>query len=135
MFVVPLLLALSAFVAAVIQRITGLGYVLVLTGPVVLLYGAVAGTGTSIALSLVASVSALPFVWRDIAWKRVLWLLVPAAVVAAPAAWLVRALPEAMLLLLVAALGALSLLAGRIPGLARLFTGRSGVESSRSATK
>lgn len=124
--VLPLLLALSAFVAAVIQRITGLGFVLVLTGPVVLLYGGVTGTGMSIALSLVASASALPFVWRDIEWKRVLWLLVPAALVAPLAAWIVRIVPEAALLLLVAALAILALVAGRIRGLSTLFSGRSG---------
>ena len=45
--------ASAAFVAAVIQRITGLGFVLVLIGPVVLLYGGREGVTLGVLLALV----------------------------------------------------------------------------------
>ena len=54
----------AAFVAAAIQRITGLGFVLVLVGPIVLLYGPLEGITISVLLALVASLSAVPLVWR-----------------------------------------------------------------------
>lgn len=122
----PLLLACAALVAGVIQRITGLGFVLVLTAPVILLYGAFTGTAMSVFLALIASLAALPLVWKQIVWRRVLWLLLPAAVVAPLAAWAVRLLPEPAILLLIAALAAFALTASRIPGFSRLYHGRSG---------
>ena len=53
-----ILAAIAAFVAAVIQRITGLGFVLVLVGPIVLLYGPVEGVTLGVLLALVASLTA-----------------------------------------------------------------------------
>lgn len=122
----PVILALAALVAGVIQRITGLGFVLVLTAPVVLLYGAVPGTALSVLLALAASGVALPTVWREVDWRRVAWLLVPALVIAPLGAWVVNAVPEAALLLLVAGFATLGLVASRIPAMSVLFRGRPG---------
>jgi len=46
------LACISALIAAVIQRITGLGFVLVLVGPIVLLYGALEGVTIGVLLAL-----------------------------------------------------------------------------------
>ena len=72
-----ILAAIAAFVAAVIQRITGLGFVLVLVGPIVLLYGPVEGVTLGVLLALVASLVAIPLVWRQIDWGRSWWLIWP----------------------------------------------------------
>lgn len=116
----------AALIAAVIQRITGLGFVLVLVGPIVLLYGALEGTTIGVMLALVASVSALPFVWRQVEWRRAWWLIWPGLAAAPFAALLVRTLPEAGLMLLIAAMAFFALVAGWIPALSAGLTGRTG---------
>lgn len=118
--------AVAAFVAAVIQRITGLGFVLVLIGPAVLLYGGREGGTIAILLALIASVAALPLVWREIDVRRAWWLIWPGLLTAPVGALVVRLLPDAALLLLVAALAFFALLAPRMPMLAEALTGRSG---------
>jgi uncharacterized membrane protein YfcA len=123
----------AAFVAAVIQRITGLGFVLVLVGPIVLLYGPVEGITIGVLLALVASSSAVPLVWRQVEWKRAWWLIWPGLVAAPFAALLVRVLPEAALLLLIAAMAYFALVAGWIPVLAASLQGRTGAVVAGSA--
>lgn len=120
------LACLTAFIAAIIQRITGIGFVLVLVGPIVVLYGPVEGVTIDVLLALVAALSAIPFVWRDIQWRRA-WLLIWPGMLAAPfAAVLVHTLPDAALLLLTAGMAYVALIAGWIPSLAVMLTGRSG---------
>ena len=127
------LACLAALVAAVIQRITGLGFVLVLIGPIVLLYGPVEGVTIGVLLALVASLSAIPFVWRRIEWPRA-WRLIWPGLLAAPfGALLVRALPEPALLLLVAAMAYFALVAGWIPALSGMLTGRVGAITAGAA--
>ena len=128
-----ILAAIAAFVAAVIQRITGLGFVLVLVGPIVLLYGPVEGVTLGVLLALVASLAAIPLVWRHIDWPRTWWLIWPGVVAAPFGALLVRLLPDAALLLLIAALAYFALVAGRIPALSASLTGRMGAVVSGSA--
>lgn len=128
-----ILAAIAAFVAAVIQRITGLGFVLVLVGPIVLLYGPVEGVTLGVLLALVASLTAIPLVWRQIDWARSWWLIWPGIVAAPFGALLVRLLPDAALLLLIAAMAYLALLAGRISALSASLTGRMGAVVSGSA--
>lgn len=123
----------AAFVAAVIQRITGLGFVLVLLGPIVLLYGPVEGITIGVLLALVASSSAVPLVWRQVEWKRAWWLIWPGLVAAPFAALLVRVLPDAALLLLIAAMAYFALVAGWIPVLAASLQGRTGAVVAGSA--
>ncbi len=128
-----LLACAATFVAAVIQRITGLGFVLVLLGPVVLLYGPVEGITIGLLLALVASASAVPLVWRQVEWKRTWWLVWPGLVAAPFAAVLVRVLPDAALLLLIAAMAYFALVAGWIPALSASLQGRAGAVVAGSA--
>jgi uncharacterized membrane protein YfcA len=131
---VTLVLAcLAAFVAAVIQRITGLGFVLVLVGPIVLLYGPLEGVTIGVLLALVASLTAIPLVWKHIEWRRAWWLIWPGLIAAPFAALLVRVLPEPALLLLIAAMAYFALLAGRMPALSASLTGRTGAVVAGSA--
>lgn len=123
---VVILAGVAAFVAAVIQRITGLGFVLVLIGPVVLIYGPVEGVTIAVLLALVASLVAIPMVWRHIDWRRAWWLIWPGLLAAPFGALVVRLLPEAALLLLIAAMAFFALVAGHIPALSAPLTGRRG---------
>lgn len=116
----------AAFVAAVIQRITGLGFVLVVLGPVVLVYGAREGVTIGVLLALVAAVSAVPLVWRRVAWRRTWWLIWPGLLAAPLGAFLVSVLPDAALLLLVAAMAYFALVAGWLPALSAGLRGRPG---------
>lgn len=125
--------ALAAFVAAVIQRITGLGFVLVLIGPIVLMYGGREGVTIGVLLALVAALTALPLVWREIDWHRSWWLIWPGLVTAPMGALVVRVLPDAALLLVVAALAFFALLAPRMPLLSSALTGRSGAVAAGAA--
>ena len=116
----------AAAVSAVIQRITGLGFVLALIGPIVLLYGGLEGVTIAVQLALIAALTAIPFVWRDIDWKRT-WMLIWPGLIAAPfGAVLVWSLPEPALLLMVALLAYCTLLVGRMPVLLSALTGTSG---------
>lgn len=127
------LACLAAFVAAVIQRITGLGFVLVLVGPIVLFYGPLEGITIGVLLALVASLSAVPLVWREVEWKRAWWLIWPGLIAAPFAALLVRVLPDAALLLLIAAMAYFALVAGWIPALSASLRGRPGAVVAGSA--
>lgn len=128
-----LLAAAAALVAAAIQRITGLGFVLVLLGPVVAVYGAREGVTVAVLLALVAAVAALPLVWRQIDRVRA-WRLIWPGLIAAPAgALVVQVLPEPALLLLVAAMAFFALLAGHLPALSAALTGRSGAIAAGGA--
>lgn len=124
---------IAAFVAAVIQRITGLGFVLVLVGPIVLLYGPVEGITIGVLLALVASLSAIPLVWRRVEWRRTWWLIWPGLIAAPFGALLVQVLPEPALLLLIAAMAFFALVAGRIPALSASLRGRPGAVVAGSA--
>ena len=127
------LAGIAAFVAAVIQRITGLGFVLVLVGPIVLLYGPVEGITIAVILALIASLVAIPLVWRRIDWRRTWWLVWPGLLAAPFGVLVVRLLPEAALLLLIAAMAYLALVAGHLPALSASLTGRTGAVIAGSA--
>jgi len=107
------LMCLAAVVAAVIQRLTGLAFILVLIGPAVLVYGGVEGVTVAVLLAVVASLTAIPFAWRMLDARRTLWLL-GAGLVATPlGALLPRVLPETALLFVIAAMALIALLAPR----------------------
>ena len=121
---------IATFGAAIIQRITGLGFVLALIGPIVLLYGGLEGVTLAVQLALVSALAALPFVWRDVWWRRA-WTLIWPGLIAAPfGAVLVWSLPEPALLLLVGLLAIATLLLGRVPS---LLAGLSGACGARIA--
>ncbi|MHC2999684.1 hypothetical protein OB08_10710 [Microbacterium sp. HJ5] len=112
---------------------TGLGFVLVLVGPIVLLYGPLEGVTIGVLLALVASLTAIPLVWRHIEWSRTWWLIWPGLIAAPFGALLVRVLPDAALLLLIAAMAYFALVAGWIPALAASLRGRPGAVVAGSA--
>ncbi len=120
------LAAIAAFVSALIQRITGLGFMLVLVGPIVLLYGPFEGVTIGVLLALVAALAAIPLVWRDVDWRRAWWLIWPGLVAAPFGALLVSVLPDAALLLLISAMAYFALVAGWIPALSASLQGRMG---------
>ncbi|HCS60523.1 MAG TPA: hypothetical protein DIW46_03865 [Microbacterium sp.] len=104
----------AAVIAAIIQRITGLAFVLVLIGPVVVIYGPVEGVTIAVLLAVVASICAVPTVWRDVDWRRTIPLVL-AGVVAAPfGALITRVLSETALLFTIAAMAIIALLAPRL---------------------
>ena len=123
----------AAFVAAIIQRITGLGFVLVLIGPIVLLYGPVDGVTIAVILALIASLVAIPLVWKRIDWPRTWWLVWPGLLAAPLGVLVVRLLPDAALLLLIAAMAYFALVAGHVPALSAPLTGRTGAVVAGSA--
>ncbi|MBV0894280.1 TSUP family transporter [Microbacterium sp. NC79] len=125
--------AVATLIAAIIQRITGLGFVLALFGPLVLIYGAVEGTTIAVLLALAASLTAIPMVWRDIDWRRFVWIALPGIAMVPLGAMVVRMLDEAWLLILIALLAFFALTAGKIPSLSRLFVGRTGAMASGAA--
>lgn len=120
------LTAAATVVAAVIQRVTGLAFVLVLIGPVVLVYGPVEGVTVAVLLAVIASLFAMPGAWRDVDWPRTLWLL-GAGLLAAPFGALTSVLlPDAAMLLLIGGMGVLALSAQRLGPIARHVRGRPG---------
>ncbi|PKI90500.1 hypothetical protein CW368_09945 [Actinomycetales bacterium SN12] len=120
------LIAAATIVAAVIQRVTGLAFVLVLIGPIVLAYGPVEGVTIAVFLAVIASLFAVPSAWRDVDWPRTLWLL-GAGLAAAPlGALTAAALPETALLFLIGAMGVLALSAQHLGAVARHVRGRPG---------
>jgi uncharacterized protein len=120
------LAALIAFIAAAIQRITGIGFVLVFLGPIVLLYGPYEGPTLTILLALVAAAIALPLVWREIDWKRSAFIIGPGLALAPLGALVVHRLSSAWLMILTALLACFSLVAAYIPALAKHLRGRRG---------
>ncbi|UNK71942.1 sulfite exporter TauE/SafE family protein [Microbacterium sp. H1-D42] len=120
------LTAAVTVLAAVIQRVTGLAFVLVLIGPIVLAYGPVEGVTVAVLLAVIASLFAVPGAWREVDWPRTLWLL-GAGMLAAPlGALTASALPEPALLLLIGGMGVLALSAQRLGPIARHVRGRPG---------
>jgi uncharacterized membrane protein YfcA len=121
------LVGLAALVAGIIQRVTGLAFVLVLIGPIVLVFGPIEGVTLAVLLAVIASLSALPSAWRDIDWGRTAWLL-GAGLIAAPfGALLARLLPEPALLFVIAGMAIIALLGPRVSGpAAGLLRGRRG---------
>lgn len=120
------LTAAATIVAAIIQRVTGLAFVLVLIGPIVLAHGPVEGVTIAVLLAVVASLFAVPGAWRDVDWPRTLWLL-GAGLAAAPLGALTAAmLPEPLLLLLIGVIGIIALSVQWLGPIARHVRGRPG---------
>lgn len=98
-----------------------------LIGPIVLVYGAIEGVTLAVLLAVIASVFALPSAWRDVDWRRTLWLL-GAGLLAAPfGALMTRLMPEPALLFVIAAMAVIALLGPRVSSpAAAVLRGRRG---------
>ncbi|WP_353115445.1 TSUP family transporter [Microbacterium sp.] len=117
-------------VAAIIQRVTGLAFVLVLIGPVVLAFGPVEGVTIAVLLAVIASLFAVPGAWREVDWPRTRWLLAAGLLAAPLGALTSQLLPEPALLLLIGAMGLIALNAQRFGKLAAQLRGRGGAIGS-----
>ncbi|MDT0158668.1 TSUP family transporter [Microbacterium sp. ARD32] len=120
------LIAIATVIAAVVQRVTGLAFVLVLIGPIVIAYGPVQGVTVAVLLAIIASLFAVPSAWRDVDWPRTLWLLAAGLAAAPLGALTAAALPQTALLFLIGAMGVLALSAQRLGRIARHVRGRPG---------
>ncbi|MGM1029382.1 MAG: sulfite exporter TauE/SafE family protein [Actinomycetota bacterium] len=73
-----LLYAAALLVATVAQRVIGLGFGLVM-GPVsVMVAGPIAAVPLNCIFAAIGCTLMLPSVWRDVDWRRLTWLVVPA---------------------------------------------------------
>jgi uncharacterized membrane protein YfcA len=120
------LAALIAVVAALVQRITGLGFALVATAPLVVLYGPLEGVRLVVLLGLVASGGMLLAVLGEVDWRRTGYIVAAGALCSPLAAWVSVVAPGPVLLLIVGGAALLSLLVGRISPLVRFLTGVPG---------
>jgi len=100
--------------AAIVQRITGLGFALVATPPMVLLTDAIEGVLITLLMSVLVSMAMGVGLWRDIDWRRSTVLVLAGALVAIPAAWVVTVFSPSWLMILIGAAALLSLLAGHL---------------------
>lgn len=103
-------MTLAVAAGAASQRLTGLGFALVAAPFLVLLLGPFQGVLLANLLSLVSNLMVLSTTWREIDWRRLLQLAVPAVVLVAPGAWVARTLPGPVLLTVVGGLALASLL-------------------------
>jgi uncharacterized protein len=94
---VLLLVALSVFMGAASQRITGMGFALIASPALVIVLGAFDGVIVVNLCAVVSSLLILPRVWRHIEWSRFTWLVVPALVGTAVGAIVAARLPGPVL--------------------------------------
>jgi len=105
-------------VAAVLQRITGLGFAMMLAPFLVVILGPHTGVMLTNMLAFVAPLLMMPLVWRDIEWRRLL-IIAPVALLVMPLfGWIAAVSPAGPLYIAVASLVllglALSLVVSRI---------------------
>ncbi|GAA2415616.1 sulfite exporter TauE/SafE family protein [Actinomadura vinacea] len=91
--------SLGVLVGAGTQRVTGVGFALVAGPLLVLLLGPVEGVRLVNLLSLLSSMVVLPTVWREVEFRRVARLAVPALLVLPAGAWIARNVPGAPLMI------------------------------------
>lgn len=91
-------------VAATLQRLTGLGFAMMMSPFLVVMIGPHGGVMLTNILSFLAPALMIPVVWKDIDWRR-LAVFGPAAVLVMPAfGWLAAASPQGPLYIVVASL-------------------------------
>lgn len=119
-------LALVVVLGSSTQRITGMGFALVASPLLVLLMGPDEAVLLLQVLGVITSVLVLVSVWRDVDWKALPWLIMPAALGIIPGAWLAQALPGPGLQIAVGLMILLALVATVASSRARIFKGRGG---------
>ncbi|MDR8020099.1 sulfite exporter TauE/SafE family protein [Nesterenkonia aerolata] len=92
----------AVLVSAVVQRVSGFGFGLVLAPPLVVLLGSHQGVMLANFLSIIAPLFIMPRVWRDIDWRRFRMLALPALLVIPIAAWFSTLTPPGFLDIIVA---------------------------------
>lgn len=121
-----LIAVVVVLLAAIIQRITGLGFALVATPALVLLIGPSEGVQLVVLIGIVACGAMGLTMWRSIDWTRALWLIWPVLIVAPLAAWVVDISAEPVLLVIVGIAAVLGLLTGRLRQASVLLVGKRG---------
>ena len=106
-----ILLALAVFAGAAAQRLTGMGFALVSAPLLTLLLGTMTGVTVVQVLGMAVSGALLISVWRDVDWRTLIWILIPAFVAIVPGVFVVRALPGPMLEIVIGLLVVIALLA------------------------
>jgi len=101
---IPLAVVGLVLLAAVIQRLVGLGFGMVMAPFLVVLIGAHEGVMLVNFLSIFAPMLVLPRIWGDIEWRKVVWLGIPALAIMPLAAWVSVSSPAGPLYVVVAAL-------------------------------
>ncbi|QTX05855.1 sulfite exporter TauE/SafE family protein [Agromyces archimandritae] len=87
------LLSVAILAGAFAQRITGMGFALVVSPFLVVLLGPFDGVLVVNACAVLSSLIILPRVWRDVEWGRLVRLAVPAVVGTATGAWVAAHVP------------------------------------------
>lgn len=91
-------------VATVLQRLTGLGFAMLVTPFFVIMLGTHSGVMLTALLAIVASVVMLPSMWRHVDWSAVAWIGLPAVLIVPVASWVGRWFDTAIIYLLVGGL-------------------------------
>src|SRR5699024_12664919 len=120
-----LCILLLSFISTALQLITGLGFAMLTAPFAVVALGTHQGIMLTTVLAVIASLLMSPGMWRDIDWRRVAWIGIPAAVSVPPAAWIGSMIDTSIVYLLVGALVILGLsVALLMQGTTKPATGR-----------
>ncbi len=128
------LLALGVLVAALTQRITGIGFALVCAPLLVLAAGPFQGVVLANLLSLVVNVLVFAVSWRDTEWVKGLLLAVPALLTIPVGAYVARTMPPAPLMVVIGMLVILALGAVILSSRARVLRGPGGAVAVGAAS-
>jgi len=93
-FVVALV---AVLIGAVGQRVIGMGWGLVVTPAIALVAGPLAAVLVVNLYGAIACLVILPTVWRDVDWRRLLWIAIPAVALMVPGLLLAKGLDTDLL--------------------------------------
>lgn len=125
--VLALLVGATVSFASATQRITGLGYALVASPPLVLLLGAATGVALIQIMGVSVAVVVLLSTFKHVSWRKAAGLALPALVGIIPGWWLARTVPGPVLLTLIGGMVLLALLTMVANERARIFRGAPGL--------
>lgn len=115
-----------SFIATALQRITGLGFAMLLAPFAVVALGTHQGIMITMVLATIASLLMIPPMWRDIDWPKVWWVVIPAVISIPLASWLGTLLNASLVYFLVGVLVILGLGAALLmPTTSRPIAGRT----------
>ena len=98
MDIVSFVVALVAvLIGAVGQRVIGMGWGLVVTPAIALVAGPLAAVLVVNLYGAIACLVILPTVWRDVDWRRLLWIAIPAVALMVPGLLLAKGLDTDLL--------------------------------------
>jgi len=117
---------LLSFIATALQRITGLGFAMLLAPFAVVALGTHQGIMITMVLATIASLLMVPSMWRDIEWSKVGWIAIPAVISTPLASWVGTLLNTSLVYILVGLLVMVGLGAALLmPATSEPISGRS----------